>query len=408
MLLSSSHEGKLQQGITAKVCSTYGVHKSIVKRIWSQAKNFGDSGHKRAGRCGRKRVYTDIIERVREIPILQRQTLRSLSSSLKISKTTLIKMKKAGNIRRCSSALKPHLKEENKLSRLRFCLSMLEESSIPHDPRFKSMHNVVHIDEKWFYLKKKCLNCYLLADEDEPYRTCKNKNFIVKVMFLVAVARPRYDEEGKETFSGKIGVFPLVYEHEARRSSSNRVAGTLEKKPITSITKVVCKKWLIDQVLPAIKEKWPIEDLGKTIYIQQDNARSHVPVDDEDFIQASNESGFDIRLTFQPPNSPDLNVLDLGFFRAIQSLQQKEVTNSVDSLINAVERSFEAFSIRNSEKIFLTFQANMIEVMKSKGSNNHKLPHLGKDMEYKDRLPTQLSCDYSLVQEVCDYLENVE
>lgn len=31
--------------------------------------------------------------------------------------------------------------------RLEFCLSMLDEGSIPHDPRF-NMYNIVHIDEK--------------------------------------------------------------------------------------------------------------------------------------------------------------------------------------------------------------------------------------------------------------------
>ena len=29
-------------------------------------------------------------------------------------------------------------------------------------------------------------------------------------MFLVALARPRFDAQGNELFSGKIGVFPFV------------------------------------------------------------------------------------------------------------------------------------------------------------------------------------------------------
>ncbi|KAI5446939.1 hypothetical protein KIW84_014694 [Lathyrus oleraceus] len=58
--------------------------------------------------------------------------------------------------------------------------------------------------------------------------------------------------------------------------------------------------------------------------------------DDEEFRRMASKDGFDIRLTCQPPNSHDLNVLDLGFFNAIKSLQQMEVTNSVDELIQAV------------------------------------------------------------------------
>jgi len=99
-----------------------------------------------------------------------------------------------------------------------------------------------------------------------------------------------------------------------QRSSINRPAGTLETKPITSINREVTRKMYIDKVLPAIKEKWPREYAHETIYIQQDNAPCHVPLDDEEFCRATCDGGFDIRLTFQPPNSPDLNVLDLGFF----------------------------------------------------------------------------------------------
>jgi hypothetical protein len=47
---------------------------------------------------------------------------------------------------------------------------------------------------------------YLLYEEQDPVRTIHNKNSIRKVMFLTAVAKPRYDEKGKETFDGKIGI----------------------------------------------------------------------------------------------------------------------------------------------------------------------------------------------------------
>jgi hypothetical protein len=252
-------------------------------------------------------------------------------------------------------------------------------------------------------MTKKSANYYLLADEDEPYRTCKNKNFIGKVMFLVAVARPRFDDEDNETFSGKIGVFPLVHKVAAKRSSSNRASGTLETKPITSITKQVSRMFLIEKVLPAIKAKWPREHAMETIYIQQ----CHVSIDDEEFSKAASEGGFNIRLTCQPPNSPDLNVLDLGFFSAIQSLQQKEMAKSVDELIEIVQNSFDAFSSKQSDKIFLTLQSCMTEIMKVKGSNNYQIPHMKKDMMLNQGiLPTQVKCDRELVEDTFKYLSN--
>lgn len=196
-----------------------------------------------------------------------------------------------------SNALKPQLKDSNMKAKLKFCLSMLEESSIPHDPMFKSMHNVVHIDETWFYMCPKSSKFYLLATEDDPYCTCKNKNYIGKVMFLVAVARPRFDDEGNGKFNGKISMFPLVIEIAAKRSSANEASGTLETKPITSITKEVSRMFLINKVLPTIKEKWPREDA-------------------EEFCRVATKDGFNVHLTCQLPNSPDLNTLDLGFFLA--------------------------------------------------------------------------------------------
>ena len=69
----------------------------------------------------------------------------------------------------------------------------MEDNSIPHDSIFKNMNNIIHIDEKWFYMSKKSNKYYLLPEEEESYRTCESKNFITKVMFLAAKTHPRFD-----------------------------------------------------------------------------------------------------------------------------------------------------------------------------------------------------------------------
>ncbi|GKC66258.1 hypothetical protein Tco_1098856 [Tanacetum coccineum] len=109
-------------------------------------------------------------------------------------------------------------------------------------------------------------------------------------MFLAAVARPRFDAFGNEVFSGKIGIFPLTTLEPAKRSSKNRVAGTLETKPILSVTEDVSRSWLIEKVLPAIRAKWPQGHEGP-IYIQQDIARPHISVNDNEFLEASHRDG---------------------------------------------------------------------------------------------------------------------
>ncbi|GAA0148497.1 hypothetical protein LIER_07921 [Lithospermum erythrorhizon] len=134
---------------------------------------------------------------------------------------------------------KSSLHRRIKEARLRFCLSMLENKSGVNSSTssltFLEMYDRVVIDEKWFYMSQESEKYYLVPNENEPYRTCKSKRFIPKVMFLVAV----------------------------------------------------------------------------------DNARPHIDPLDAKFPEAAQGDGFDIQLTCQPPNSLDLNVPDLGYFRAI-------------------------------------------------------------------------------------------
>ena len=67
-------------------------------------------------------------------------------------------------------------------------------------------------------------------------------------------------------------------------------------------------------------EKWPRRDrLSRKIFIQQDRAKNHISEDDTVFKEALMEKGINGKLYTQAANSPDINLLDLGFFRAIQS-----------------------------------------------------------------------------------------
>lgn len=103
------------------------------------------------------------------------------------------------------------------------------------------------------------------------------------------------------------------------------------------------KAFLIEKIILVIHEKWPIEDRVKTIFIQQDNARTHVGCGDKEFHEAREKTGFDIRLMCQPSNSPDINILDLGFFSAIQSLQHQTCPKTVEDLVHTVEESFSEY-----------------------------------------------------------------
>ena len=133
-------------------------------------------------------------------------------------------------------AIRPDLTAPDKLLRLRFSLEALELDRFLNTIKFRNMHNTVHIDEKWFYITKGAQRYYLAPGEVEPHRTCQNKRFISKIMFMCAVTRPLILENGEVLFDGKIGIFPFTKHVPAKRKSKNRSAGTMETKPIESIT----------------------------------------------------------------------------------------------------------------------------------------------------------------------------
>jgi hypothetical protein len=62
-------------------------------------------------------------------------------------------------------------------------------------------------------------------------------------------------------------------------------------------------------------------------------------VNDSDFVAAAQCDGWNIQLTCQPPNSPDLNVLDLGVFAAIQALFERGTPKNIVEIVVAVEKS---------------------------------------------------------------------
>jgi hypothetical protein len=114
------------------------------------------------------------------------------------------------------------------------------------------------------------------------------------------------------------------------------------------------------------------------------------------------DAGWDLQIKCQPPKSPDLNVLDLSFFNAIQSLQYQKRAYSVDSLIDAVKEAFAEVQVRTLEKCFSTLQAVMEQIMLARGGNDYDLPRV-KSVHFPDgNFPFALPCSeeaYSVAQQ---------
>jgi hypothetical protein len=253
------------------------------------------------------------------------------------------------------------------------------------------MYDMVHIDEKWFFMTSDG-ECYLLArDEEPPERTTAHKGYIGKVMFLCATARPRIIH-GK-MWDGKIGIWPIGHVGEAKRTSKNRKKGD----PVwenESVTREKYREMVIDKVLPAILAKFPTAYLErKGVRIQQDGAKSHIEPDDEEWLEALEElaPGNKISLFTQCAQSPDCNINDLAFFRSIQCLYYEAAPDDELALIEAVKKAYEAYPASKINRMWLTHQCCMNQILENNGGNNYSIPHMNKEkLEKEGCLPKVL------------------
>ncbi|KAF0710796.1 hypothetical protein AaE_012376 [Aphanomyces astaci] len=200
------------------------------------------------------------------------------------------------------------------------------------------MLDFVHVDEKWFYLTKVKRRYYVYDDEEVAAHSVKSKHYITKVMFLAAVARPRYDHHSKTFWDGKVGVWPFVQVSPALRGSKNRPKGTLVTVP-QAVDSTVYFDAVLNKVVPAITAKFPGGVRRGNVFIQQGNASPHRCVTTE-LLQAKGVRG--IVVANQPPNSPDFN--------------HQKATRSIEELIGAVESAFYELPADTVAKTFITLQ----------------------------------------------------
>ena len=134
-------------------------------------------------------------------------------------------------------------------------------------------------------------------------------------MFLCAVACPRFNPSANSWWDGKLGIWLIGDWEPVKCKSKIRLRGTLDWKNKV-VTKEVYRELLISKLVLAIMEKWPWTDrLSRKIFIQQDSAKSHIGEEDNEFNDTLAEQDINAELYTQAPKSPDVNLLDLGFFR---------------------------------------------------------------------------------------------
>jgi hypothetical protein len=372
-----------------------------------------ESGRKTTGRHKKWDVVA-LKEAVRQLRLTERQNFRMLAKNVAVPLPTLHRLFKKGVFRRHTSALKPFLTEENKVSRVAYCLDEIDGATVTGggEVRFKGMFDRVDIDEKWFYQTSDGKNYILTAaefeeeeggdeadDEATPHRTIRHKCHIPKVMFLCAQARPRWDPHRNAMWDGKLGLWPIGHWAPAQRASINRPAGTMVWHD-QAVTKDSYRRLLLEKVFPSIIELWPRGEWQRAnfiIRVQQDGAPTHIDPDDDLLLQGLQQLNIEdkVLLYTQPANSPDVNINDLGFFRALQALYQKTTPANVGEIIAQVQQAYNDYDYNKINRIWLSLQCCLNEIIKHHGNNDYKLVHMQKDrLERDGQLPVTIAvCD---------------
>ena len=436
VLWNKLEDGRLPHGAIGEVAEFFSVDRSTISRLWRAVNNkiddavnnpngeevdierllitrqFYESGRKGIGRP-KKWDVTALKEAVRQLRLTDRQNFRMLAQNVAVPLPTVYRLFTKGVFRRHTSALKPFLTEENKVSRVAYCLEEIDGATLTGggEVRYKDMFDRVDIDEKWFYQTTDGKNYILTAAEFEdddnnneeeeatPHRTIRHRSHIPKVMFLCAQARPRWDPHRNAMWDGKLGLWPIGHWAPAQRSSVNRPAGTMVWQD-ESVTKEVYRRLLLEKVFPAIKEAWPRGDWQRPnliIRVQQDGAPTHIDPDDVLLMQGLQELNMEnkVLLYTQPANSPDCNINDLGFFRALQSLYQRSTPANVGEIIANVQEAYQDYDYRKINRIWLSLQCCLNEIINHHGDNDYKLIHMQKDrLEREGELPVTIAvCD---------------
>lgn len=439
ILWDQQENGRPGRGSVPRIAAEFNVDRRTIERLWRTHKNkideyvnnhngapvdegdirnlindltFYESGRHLSGRK-MKWDITALKGEVKAMPLTNRQNFVMLSRNIAVPRTTLQRMKKDGHFRRHTSSLKPYLTEENKVARIIYALDEVDGATHVGGVgtagdgivRFKDMFDRVDIDEKWFFQTTDGKTYIMTAgevDDDgeevtekEPHRTISHKNHITKVMFLCAQARPRFNPDGTEIWDGKIGLWPIGEFLPAQRTSAHRPAGTPVWHDHT-ITKDKYRDLLLTKVFPAIKQKWPRDDWERAnciIRVQQDGAKSHVDPTDPLLLQGLQELEIEnkVLLYTQPANSPDVNINDLGFFRALQSEYYKSTPGNAREIIQCVQQAYVAYNSNKINRIWLSLMSCLNEIVEHHGDNNYKIPHIGKErLERIGELPIAL------------------
>ena len=382
-------------------------HIDTVEKVWKDyiaslrdGTEFSLDEKKRPGRPRKDDAETKQSIRDTNNATRQRLTYRRLSWEIQhrlykyIPLSSLFRyMKKMGyrdHIRR----VRPLLRLPNIKKRLEYVLNEIVQVS-PGNFEFRDQRNRVVIDEKWFYFLRRGEKVRSLPDDPVfPREPCANKQNIEKAMFLSCLAHPQLKQDGR-LFDGLLACMAFTKKEPAKRTSKNRLRGTLVTKNVT-VNATTYKDIVIREggLLDIIREKMSGIDYDE-IVLQMDNATAHVAKGVIPAIEAAAvERGLRLRIKCQPPQSPELNINDLEFLASLQSqaIELKARCRNTDELVENVQLAFKNYTAEKLERGWAMQYVAYREVLKQNGNNDYRtpFPHTGiRKRQQKDRATTE-------------------
>ena len=121
-----------------------------------------------------------------------------------------------------------------------------------------------------------------------------------------------------------------------------------------------------------------MDRLLRKIWIQQDGAKSHISADDNELKEALHDQEINAGLYTQAANSLDVNLLDLGFFQAIQSFNDAELKNK-EELIQSVWVAYMNYPRKRLNRMWLTLHSVFNQIILCNGDNDYNIEHLSKE-----------------------------
>jgi len=334
-----------------------------------------------------ERVHSFMLERAAEFnyhfttEVMGEQAKMNLRVG---SKSTVQRVLKKKGWKKSKQVIRPYLSEENKEARLQFCRIWLRITANDND-----MWRI-HLDEKWFFAFPKGKILYCAEGVEPPIQVVSHKNHIPKVMFLAAIGQPT------PAFHGNVGIWPVMKEHTPKRASARhpRVNGqlvpfmkcsTMDGDLFEHMIETLYFPAIVNLALPLL-ESLQNQQFVLKVYSQIDNAGGHAV---DRTVASLNRKGASfnprVRIHFhcQPPNSPDLNALDLGAWNSLQKAVPQIVymptlgkEEMQERIITAVRESFVEWNAEEKcRDLFETLTAFMYETILADGDNRFRQPH---------------------------------